>query len=196
MAWTGGPVDLRDVEHEEAQGSHLPASPAARLAQRLAGFDADLQQAAAAPDLRELLSAYLAEPVRRQAAQMAVPLAHRALEHSLERELIKFAVRWASSILAAMDQYRFTAVAVRGDGAWHRYVQRDAVFIVVAGRMSVEFAEGRFDADAGELMVVPQGMAHRMQARRGSQVLLAERHGFATVRVLHGDSPGLDFIRL
>ena len=89
----------------------------------------------------------------------------------------KFSERWSPKVIAAMNDYQFKLVRLQGEFVWHSHADTDEVFIVVDGRMSIEFRDGRVDLEAGEMYVVPRGTEHRPFASAECKVMLVEPAG-------------------
>jgi len=69
-------------------------------------------------------------------------------------------------------------VKVEGEFVWHAHENADELFLVRSGELRVEFRE-REDVTlaAGELLVVPRGVAHRPVADAEVEILLFEPSG-------------------
>ena len=68
-----------------------------------------------------------------------------------------FAEQWHPKVVAEMNDYQFKLVKLQGEFVWHSHADTDEVFLVVEGRMSIEFRDGRVDLEPGEMFVVPKG---------------------------------------
>lgn len=96
---------------------------------------------------------------------------------NLQDKFALFAERWSPRVVAEMNDYQFKLVRIAGEFVWHDHPDTDEVFIVVEGRMAIEFRDGRIELAAGEMFVVPRGVEHRPVAREECKVMLVEPRG-------------------
>ena len=84
---------------------------------------------------------------------------------------------WQPRVVAEMNDYQFKLAKIQGEFVWHKHDETDEVFIVVAGRMSLEFRDGKIDLEAGEMYVVPRGIEHKPVAENECAIMLVEPRG-------------------
>lgn len=102
------------------------------------------------------------------------------------QKLSLFDDHWAPKVIAEMNDYQFKLVKLDGDFVWHEHPDTDETFIVLEGRLRIEFEDGQVDLRAGEMYVVPKGVAHRPRADGEVRVLLIEPRGVVNT----GDAGG------
>ena len=105
---------------------------------------------------------------------------------NFNEKLAKFSDQWSPKVIAEMNDYQFKLVKLQGDFVWHDHVDTDEVFIVLDGAMSIEFRAGKVNLSAGEMFVVPKGVAHKPYAEEECKVLLVEPRGVVNT----GDAGG------
>lgn len=88
---------------------------------------------------------------------------------NLQDKFALFAERWSPRVVAEMNDYQFKLVRIAGEFVWHDHPDTDEVFIVVEGRMAIEFRDGRVELAAAEMFVVPRGVEHPAGRARGMQ---------------------------
>ncbi|MCP4981878.1 MAG: cupin domain-containing protein [Gammaproteobacteria bacterium] len=76
-----------------------------------------------------------------------------------------------------MNDYQFKIVKIQGDFVWHNHEQTDETFIVLEGKLRIDFHDGHVELTKGEMYVVPKGVEHRPCAENEAQVLLIEPRG-------------------
>ncbi|MCP4877006.1 MAG: cupin domain-containing protein [Gammaproteobacteria bacterium] len=76
-----------------------------------------------------------------------------------------------------MNDYQFKIVKIQGDFVWHDHEQTDETFIVLEGRLRIDFRDGHVELAKGEMYVVPRGVEHKPFAENEAQVLLIEPRG-------------------
>ena len=99
----------------------------------------------------------------------------------------KFTDKWSPKIIAQMNDYHFKLVRVEGDFTWHDHKDTDEVFIVLEGRLKIDFREESIILKEEELFVVPKGVKHKPFAEKECKLLLIEPAG--TVNT--GDAGGI-----
>jgi mannose-6-phosphate isomerase-like protein (cupin superfamily) len=92
-------------------------------------------------------------------------------------KLAAFSEHWSPRVIAEMNDYQFKLVKLQGEFVWHAHAETDEVFIVIEGRMVLEFREHSVPLAAGEMVVVPKGVEHRPVARDECCVMLVEPRG-------------------
>jgi len=81
---------------------------------------------------------------------------------------------WNPRIVAELNGQHVKLVKLRGEFVWHRHEREDELFLVVRGRMRIEFRDRTVVLDEGEGLVVPRGEEHRPAADEECSVLLFE----------------------
>lgn len=111
---------------------------------------------------------------------------------NIQEKLARFSDHWAPKIIARMNDYHFKLVKFSGDFVWHRHDDTDEVFIVIDGRMAIEFRDGKVQLNAGEMFVVPKGEEHKPSAESECRVLLVEPAGTLNTGDAGGDLTAKD----
>ena len=95
----------------------------------------------------------------------------------LSHKLAKFSEQWSPRIIAQMNDYHFKVAKVQGEFVWHDHAETDEVFLVLRGRLEIQFRDGAVTLQEGELFVVPKGVEHRPVAEHECHILLVEPVG-------------------
>lgn len=85
--------------------------------------------------------------------------------------------RWQPRVIAQMNDYQFKLVKIEGDFVWHSHADTDETFIVLAGRLRIDFRDGAVHLGPGEMYVVPRGVEHKPFAEGEVRMLLVEPCG-------------------
>ncbi|MAK77942.1 MAG: cupin [Euryarchaeota archaeon] len=85
-----------------------------------------------------------------------------------------------------MNDYQFKLVKIEGEFVWHDHSDTDEVFIVIEGKMCIEFEEHTVELDEGEMYVVPKGVKHKPYAAEECRIMLVEPRGVINT----GDNKG------
>ncbi|ANI10820.1 TPA: cupin domain-containing protein [Pseudomonas aeruginosa] len=92
-------------------------------------------------------------------------------------KLALFDDRWQPRVIAQMNDYQFKLVKIEGDFVWHSHADTDETFIVLAGRLRIDFRDGAVHLGPGEMYVVPRGVEHKPFAEGEVRMLLVEPRG-------------------
>jgi len=96
---------------------------------------------------------------------------------NLAEKFALFSEHWSPKRVAGVDDYDVKLVKVQGDFVWHKHDEEDELFLVVKGRLAIDFRDHRVELDAGEMIVVPRGVEHKPFAEEECEILLLERRG-------------------
>jgi mannose-6-phosphate isomerase-like protein (cupin superfamily) len=88
-----------------------------------------------------------------------------------------FAEQWQPKVIAEMNDYQFKIVKLQGDFIWHDHRDTDETFIVIEGRLRIDFRDGAVEIGPGEMYVVPKGVEHKPYAADEVKLLLIEPRG-------------------
>lgn len=84
---------------------------------------------------------------------------------------------WQPKVIAEMNDYQFKVVRLEGDFIWHDHKDTDETFIVLDGKLRIDFRDGAVNLSAGEMFVIPKGVVHKPFAEGEARVLLIEPRG-------------------
>jgi mannose-6-phosphate isomerase-like protein (cupin superfamily) len=85
--------------------------------------------------------------------------------------------QWQPRVVAELNDYQFKVARLEGDFIWHDHPETDEAFLVIEGRLRIDFPDGSVDISAGELFVVPRGLRHKPYAESEVKLLLIEPRG-------------------
>jgi mannose-6-phosphate isomerase-like protein (cupin superfamily) len=88
-----------------------------------------------------------------------------------------FSEQWQPKVIAEMNDYQFKVVKLQGDFIWHDHKDTDETFIVLDGKLRIDFRDGCVQIAAGEMFVVPKGVEHKPYAEYEVRLLLIEPRG-------------------
>lgn len=81
---------------------------------------------------------------------------------------------WRPKVVGELNGQEVRLAKLQGPFVWHHHENEDELFLVVSGRMRIEFRDRTVDLEPGELLVVPRGVEHRPVAEEEAEVLLFE----------------------
>jgi mannose-6-phosphate isomerase-like protein (cupin superfamily) len=82
---------------------------------------------------------------------------------------------WSPRVIGEVDDVYIKVAKVQGSLAWHSHENEDELFLVLKGRLRLEFEGSAVELGEGEMFVVPKGVRHNPVAEQECQVLLIER---------------------
>jgi mannose-6-phosphate isomerase-like protein (cupin superfamily) len=85
-----------------------------------------------------------------------------------------FSETWRPRVVAELNGQQVKLAKLRGEFVWHHHADEDELFLVVRGRLRIQFRDGEVAIGEGELVVVPRGVEHRPIADEEVHVLLFE----------------------
>lgn len=81
---------------------------------------------------------------------------------------------WSPKAVGAVNDFHVKLVKLKGEFVWHSHEVEDELFLVLEGRLRMQFRDCELVVEAGELVVVPHGVEHRPVADQEVHVLLLE----------------------
>ena len=84
---------------------------------------------------------------------------------------------WSPKVVAEMNDYQFKLAKIKNDFIWHSHEDTDETFIVIEGKISIEFEDETVELSEGEMIVVPKGKKHRPYADEEAKIMLIEPKG-------------------
>ena len=81
------------------------------------------------------------------------------------------------AIVGYMNDYKPVVVKTQGEFVWHKHDETDELFLIVKGRLTIQFRDRDVVLEPGELFVVPRGVEHRPVAVEEAHVMLIEPTG-------------------
>lgn len=94
---------------------------------------------------------------------------------------------WSPKVIAEMNDYQFKLVKIKGEFIKHQHSDTDEVFIVIEGKMNIEFESHTTQVKRGEMIVVPKGVMHKPFAKKECKVMLVEPRGVLNTGDTKGD---------
>ena len=83
---------------------------------------------------------------------------------------------WSPHIAGVVNDTDLRLAKLRGEFVWHHHENEDECFMVVKGKLRMQFRDGDVDCDEGELIVVPRGVEHcPLSLSEETLVLLVEQ---------------------
>jgi len=95
----------------------------------------------------------------------------------LAASLARIEAAWSPRIVARYNDNKVVVGKAKGEFVWHSHPETDDFFLVLEGRLTIDFRDGSVELGPGELYVVPAGVEHRPRSDEGASILLVEPEG-------------------
>jgi len=96
---------------------------------------------------------------------------------NLADKLALFSDHWNPRIVGHYNGNEVRVSKLKGEFIWHSHADTDELFLVLKGRLTIEFRDGVSTIGAGEFLVVPKGVEHRPVAPEEVELLIMDREG-------------------
>ena len=81
---------------------------------------------------------------------------------------------WKPYVAAELNGQQVKLDKLKGEFVWHHHENEDELFLVVKGRLLIEFRDRQVWLEEGEFVVVPRGVEHRPVAEEEAWIMLFE----------------------
>jgi len=97
------------------------------------------------------------------------------VKKNLAEGFAAFEEPWSPRVAGEINNVQIKLVKLEGEFIWHRHDEEDELFLVVSGRLRMEFREQEAEiVEPGEFIIVPHGVEHRPVAEIPCEVVLLE----------------------
>lgn len=93
---------------------------------------------------------------------------------NIRQKLSLFSERWSPKIVGELNGQHVKLVKVKDEFVWHHHDNEDELFLVIQGRLQMQFRDRDVWMDEGEFLIVPKGVEHRPVAPEEAHILLFE----------------------
>jgi mannose-6-phosphate isomerase-like protein (cupin superfamily) len=81
---------------------------------------------------------------------------------------------WSPRIVGELNGQHVKLAKIQGTFVWHHHESEDELFLVLKGRMRMEFRDREVMVEPGEFIIVPRGIEHRPSADEETHIMLFE----------------------
>ena len=96
---------------------------------------------------------------------------------NLKSKFQKFTDQWSPKVIVEMNDYQFKLVKIENDFTWHKHDDTDETFLVIEGKMGIEFEDQTVELSEGEMIVIPKGKKHKPYADKEAKIMIIEPKG-------------------
>ena len=76
---------------------------------------------------------------------------------------------WSPKIVGELNGQHVKLAKLKGEFVWHHHDEEDELFLVLTGRLTIQFRDGDVVLEEGDCLVIPRGVEHRPVARSGDR---------------------------
>lgn len=81
---------------------------------------------------------------------------------------------WSPKVVARVGDQYVKVAKLLGEFVWHAHEGQDELFLVLRGRLRIQFEDGDVELGPGDTLVVPAGVRHNPVAEEECWVALVE----------------------
>lgn len=96
---------------------------------------------------------------------------------NLAEKLAALQEHWSPRIIGELNGQHVKLAKLKGEFIWHRHDNEDELFLILTGRLRMQFRSGQVVLEPGEMIIVPKGVEHCPIADEDTSVLLFEPAG-------------------
>lgn len=94
---------------------------------------------------------------------------------SLSEKYAKFDDHWSPRVIGQTNGQLVKIAKVQGEFVWHSHEHEDELFLVIKGKLVIEFRDGhKVELGPNEMCIVPKGVEHKPMADEETHILLIE----------------------
>ncbi len=93
---------------------------------------------------------------------------------NLAEKFSRFREHWSPKIVGELNGQMVKLSKLLGSFEWHHHDAEDELFLIIRGRLRLEFRDRTVTLEPGEFIIVPRGVEHRPVADEETEVLLFE----------------------
>ncbi len=96
---------------------------------------------------------------------------------NLKEKFELFNEQWTPKVITNLDNNHVYLTKIEGEFVWHSHEGQDEMFVVIEGRLCMDFRDKQVWVEQGEILVVPAGVEHKPSATEECKLLVIENAG-------------------
>ncbi len=81
---------------------------------------------------------------------------------------------WSPRVVGQVNDQFVKVAKVKGELAWHKHDAEDELFLVLKGRLVIQYDDGEVTLEEGDMHIVPKGRMHNPVAAEECWIALVE----------------------
>ncbi len=96
---------------------------------------------------------------------------------NLAQKFSLFSDQWSPKIVSDLNDSFIKLAKIEGEFVWHKHDNEDELFIILKGKLKMQFRDGDVIVEPGEILIVPKGVEHCPLALEETHIMLIEPKG-------------------
>ena len=93
---------------------------------------------------------------------------------NLKKKAASLTDHWSPRVLGRVNDQYVKVAKLKGSLAWHKHDDEDELFLVLGGRLRIEYESHSIDLGEGDIHIVPKGTMHNPVCEEECLVALIE----------------------
>jgi mannose-6-phosphate isomerase-like protein (cupin superfamily) len=115
---------------------------------------------------------------------------------NVAEKLASFDDLWHQRLIAELNGQHVKLVKLQGSFIWHHHDHEDELFMVLSGRLRMDFRDKEVWIEPGELIVVPRGVEHRPHCDEVTSIMLFEPASTVATGNMEHEQPPEPIVRI
>jgi len=93
---------------------------------------------------------------------------------NLKQKFSLFQDHWSPKIIGEVNDNFVKLAKLKGEFLWHHHENEDELFVVVKGKLVMNFRDKQVEVNEGEIIIVPKGVDHKPVSEGETHIMLIE----------------------
>ncbi len=93
---------------------------------------------------------------------------------NIEQQFADLHDLWSPRVIGRVNDQYVKIAKLKGEFTWHKHDDEDEMFLVVKGRLRIQFEDGDVELGSGDFHIVPKGVRHNPVADEECWIMLIE----------------------
>lgn len=93
---------------------------------------------------------------------------------NIQEKLDRFSDHWNPRIIGELNGQQVKLAKLKGEFIWHSHENEDEMFLILKGKLKIEFRNKMVELKENEFFIVPRGVEHKPIAEEEVHVMLFE----------------------
>jgi mannose-6-phosphate isomerase-like protein (cupin superfamily) len=93
---------------------------------------------------------------------------------NLSQKLSLFSDHWNPRVVGELNGQQVKLAKLKGEFMWHKHDDEDELFLVLKGKLRLEFRDKTIEVNPHEFIIVPRGVEHKPVAEEEVEIMLFE----------------------
>lgn len=89
---------------------------------------------------------------------------------NIQEKFAMFTDNWSPRIVGELNGQQIKLAKLKNDFVWHSHENEDELFLVVKGKLIMEFRDRKEEVNEGEMIIVPRGVEHNPYTENEEEV--------------------------